>query len=155
VYQEIVMKQGADSAPIITTSVVDNKNNYNTVVNQSSTSFSVSITGKKGNFTWTVTGGDTGIYLMDQFGNTIFGNTNGITIQGVGNGLTLEGTGDNLSRFSYLKNVIDKIMTHTHITQGPSGPTSGPLDSSGAPSLGQVTQQDEGNIRAPKIITGS
>jgi hypothetical protein len=146
IYQEIVMKQGADSAPIITTSVVDNKNNYNTVVNQSSNSFSVTITGQKGSFVWTVTGGDTGIYLQDQFGNTIFGNANGLEI---------EGTGDNLSRFSYLKNVIDKIMQHTHIVYGPSGPTSQPMDSSGAPALSQVTQQDEGNIRTPKIITSS
>ena len=157
VYQEIVMNQAADadSTALVTTSVVDGKNSYSTIVNQTATSFSVTIAGKKGSFTWVVTGGDTGIYLQDQFGNTIFGNKDGIVMQGTGNGITIEGTGDNLSRFSYLKNVIDKIMTHTHITQGPSGPTSGPMDSSGAPALSQVTQQDEGNIKAPKVITGS
>ena len=146
-YQEILMNQSvADSSPLITTSVIDKDKKYSTIVNQSSTSFSVSITGSKGSFTWTVTGGDTGIYLQDQFGNTIFGNTDGIAIQG---------EGDNLSRFSYLKNVIDKIMEHVHITQGPAGPTSGPVDSSGAPALSSVTSQDEGKIPAPKVMTGS
>ena len=146
-YQEILMNQSvADSSPLITTSVIDEKNSYSTIVNQSSTSFSVTITGSKGSFTWVVTGGDTGIYLKDQFGNTIFGNTDGIAIQG---------KGDNLSRFSYLKNVIDKIASHTHIVYGPSGITSGPKDSSGAPDLTQVISQDEGKIQTKKIITSS
>ena len=149
-YQEILMNQTpSDSTPVITTSVYDGNKNYNTIVNQSSTSFSVTINGPKGSFTWQVTGGDTGIYLSDQFGNTIFGNKDGIAIQGG------TASGDNLSRFSYLKNVLDKIMNHVHITQGPSGPTSGPMDSGGAPALANVTQQDEGNIKTPKIFTSS
>jgi hypothetical protein len=146
-YQEILMNQSvADSSPLITTSVIDKKNSYSTIVNQSSTSFSVTITGSKGSFTWSVTGGDTGIYLKDQFGNTIFGNADGIAIQG---------TGDNLTRFSYLKNVIDKIAEHVHITQGPAGPTTGPVDASGAPALSQVISQDESKIQIKKIITSS
>lgn len=183
-YEEVLMNQSvADSAPLITTTVNNGQEDYSTIVSQSATSFSVTIKGPKGNFTWTVTGGDTGINLIDQFGNKILGDKNGLQIDtsnnsgskviivsdkdlnvtsnngsiivAANNNVQIQGTGDNLVRYSYLKNIIDKIMNHTHIVSGSSGPTSTPMDSFGAPPLSTVTQQDENNAKVPTVTTSS
>ena len=164
-YQEFVMMPDSKGNPIISTTVNDIDGKKLSVVTQSENAFSVYIHSDKGDFTWSVTGGDTGINLIDQFGNKIIGDAKGIKIDTTANSgskivliadkeTDIMGDADNFVRYSYLKNVIEKFETHVHITQGSAGPTSGAMDSSGAPDIGSVITSDKNDMKAEKVKTG-
>jgi|WetSurMetagenome_2_1015567.scaffolds.fasta_scaffold79278_3 hypothetical protein len=165
-YQEFVMMPDSKGQPIISTTVNNISDGKKSVVTQSDNAFSIYIHSDQGDFTWSVTGGDTGINLVDQFGNKIIGNSDGITIDTTGNSgskivliadkeTDIMGDGDNFVRYSFLKKVIDKLFSHVHITQGSAGPTSGAMDSSGAPSISTLENQDANDMKTPKVITSS
>jgi len=164
-YQETVMTDDGDGNPIISTTVNNIDGKKMSVVTQSEDAFSIYIHTDNGDFTWSVTGGDTGINLIDQFGNKIIGDAEGIKIDTTANSgskiviiadkeTDIMGDADNFVRYSYLKNIIEKFVDHVHITQGSAGPTSAAMDSSGAPGIGSVITSDKNDMKAEKVKTG-
>lgn len=115
-----------------------------------------------------ITSGDDGITFLDQYGNSIIGNSDGlevkdendniittnsggITIDGGGdinlkasniiidsNEVQLNGTGDTAVRFSKLESIITEFENHIHITQGPAGPTSPAMKAPAIPISGAI-----------------
>jgi hypothetical protein len=172
-YQEILMDRSpsvdsdGDSTAQIVTTVNDIQHGKQTVVTQTRSTFSVFIGGgPHGNFQWVVTGGDTGINLIDQFGNKITGNKNGLTLDTTSNSgstvivnaatnVQINGSSDNFVRYSYLKSLVDQIFNHVHITQGSSGPTSGPMVNGGGEPLQSDQQSNESEMKTTTVETTS
>jgi hypothetical protein len=167
-YEDISLTKNSDSRPIITfqvNNIADKKSNTVTI---NDTDFIIQINNNGKIFSWSVsTSGDTGIYLVDQFHNKIIGNAQGLQLDTTANSgskivviadkeTDIMGTGDNLVRYSYLKNIIEKVENHVHITQGPAGPTTAAMDGpSGAPGIGSVITQDKNSMKTKKIVTDS
>lgn len=167
-YSDVSVTKDADSKPIITfqvNNITDKKTNTVTI---NETSFIIYIKNGDKTFSWSVTtGGDTGIYLVDQFKNKIIGNKDGLQLDTSANSgskiiviadkeTDIMGTGDNLVRYSYLKNVIEKFEKHVHIAQGPAGPTTAAMDGpSGAAPIGTAITSDKNSMKAKKIVTDS
>lgn len=99
---------------------------------------------------------ETGINFTDQYGNVIKGDENGITMKtDTDNTVVVDdskeihllGDADTMVLYSDLKDIIEKLASHIHIS---SVPTSPPLDSSLAPLEPQLTNPKI-NMEATKV----
>lgn len=179
-YQEIIIARNpGDSKEFIQLDVNNIKDNKRGLVTLTENGFTIVLHGSSGDLIWTVSSGDTGIHFIDQFGNRILGNTNGLFITGANNISITDNSGDTILlasnkiivnannevdlvtagsqvsdffvKYSYLKEIIEKFETHTHITQGPSGPTTAAMDSAGAPGIGTVITQQKNQMKTNDI----